>query len=191
MIGWLRGSVKEVSDKLVLLDVENTGYEITVTSRTSASLAEGSTVELYIHDAIRQDGRDLYGFENKDERALFRMLISVQKVGPAKALPLFDLSMQDLVTALRGEDVKTLSQVNGIGPKVAEKIAHDLRDKLDGFEFEVDFESPENTIKSNAIEGLQQLGYDSRRARSVVNDAWFDGITTEELLRRSLQRLQL
>ena len=132
MIGQLRGRLAEKRPNQVLVDVGGVGYLVQVPLSTFASLGELHTeVTLLIHTHVREDALALYGFVSSREKHLFEMLLSASGVGPTLALKILSgMSVEELVPAIRGNDVARLTRIPGIGKKTAERMVLELRDKL-------------------------------------------------------------
>jgi Holliday junction DNA helicase RuvA len=136
MIGWLQGELAEPwqQDKRwgLLLRVAGVGYELQLSQRDWQHLpAPGSSLALYIHTAIRDDAWTLYGFQRRHERDLFRELVAVSGVGPQMALGLLgNLESEELVRAIVQADLRRLCQAPGVGKRTAERLAVELRSRL-------------------------------------------------------------
>jgi Holliday junction DNA helicase RuvA len=138
MIGYLKGSAIEIiksnSNRIILiLEVNNIGYEIQVTKRFSQalSLAKQELIQIFTHLQIQEDKQILYGFATASERDLFRQLVSVSGIGSQLAIALLDtLEIADLVTAIVAGNVSILSRTPGVGKKTAERIVLELKTKL-------------------------------------------------------------
>ena len=137
MIGWLQGELAEPwqHDKRqgLLLICQGVGYEVLVSQRQWQQLpTSGSRLSLWIHLAIRDDGWTLYGFGERRERDLFRELVAVSGVGPQMALGLIGaLSAPELVQAIVRADLRSLCQAPGVGKRTAERLAVELRSRLE------------------------------------------------------------
>ena len=137
MIGWLQGELAEPwqLDKRqgLLLICQGVGYEVQVSARQWQQLpASGTRLSLWIHQAIREDGWTLYGFGERQERDLFRELVAVSGVGPQMALGLMGaLSAAALVQAIVRADLRSLCQAPGVGKRTAERLAVELRSRLE------------------------------------------------------------
>ena len=134
MIGRLVGQIVEDSaDGAVVVDVRGVGYEVLVPLGTvgrSAPDAQGA-VTLYVHTHVREDAFLLYGFASRDERAVFRQLISVSNIGPKIGLSILgSLPVADLAAAVAGGETAKLTRIPGVGKKTAERIVLELKDKL-------------------------------------------------------------
>jgi Holliday junction DNA helicase RuvA len=133
MIAFLRGILIEKGVEAVVLDVGGVGYAVTVTSNAERSLPViGSEARLHIYTHAVQDGpMQLFGFANAEERRLFETLLSVQGVGPKVGIAIVSgMPVGDLVRAITNGDVSRLTQIRGIGRKIAERMAVELRDKI-------------------------------------------------------------
>lgn len=135
MIGQLKGIVEELdttgTSSRALVDVAGVGYVVHASSRTLGALAIGEAAKLSIETMVREDAITLYGFASASEQAMFRLLTTVQGVGARVALAMLSaLSAQELTQAIILGDAKTLSRADGVGPKLATRIASELKDKV-------------------------------------------------------------
>lgn len=136
MIGRLVGKlVEEAADGAAILDVQGVGYEVIVplgaVGRATGLAGEGAPLTLWIHTHVREDAFLLYGFATREERAVFRQLISVSSIGPKIALSILGaLSVGELASAVAGGETTRLTRVPGVGKKTAERIVLELKDKL-------------------------------------------------------------
>ena len=131
MIATLTGLVSEKLGDQIVLDVAGVGYGVLVTGDDFAQLATGKTAKLYIHEHIREDAHDLYGFSSLDTKQLFEQLLSVKNVGPKVALAVLGIGNGTAVrAAIAAGDVKLLQTAKGVGKRAAEQIIVELRDKV-------------------------------------------------------------
>jgi Holliday junction DNA helicase RuvA len=133
VIAHLRGRVLEKDGESVVLDVAGVGYQVTISESAGRELAPaGTDARLWIYSHFVQDGgTTLFGFTDREERALFETLLGVQGVGPKVALAILSgLPRAELTKAIAGADVARLTQIKGVGRKTAERLAVELRDKL-------------------------------------------------------------
>lgn len=183
MIGSLRGVVLERSAQSILLEVNGVGYKVGVTPGLLALTKTGEPLFLYIHEVIREDAHDLYGFLTQDDLELFLKLLSVSGVGPKVANTILSLGSADAVRkAVMSGDVETLTSVPGVGKKTAQKIVLELRGQLvdDG---ELGGEDGE------ILSALQSLGYSSSDARAALKRVGSSVAGVSDRLREALKQL--
>jgi holliday junction DNA helicase RuvA len=192
MIGHLRGRLAHKSVDGIVVDVGGVGYEIfcplTVLDRLPP---EGQECVLSIHTHAREDQLALFGFIDRDERALFRMLTSVTGIGPKLGLTcLSGLSAGDLSTAIADADVKKLSSIPGIGKRTAERLILELKDKV-GRVATPGRPRTGNAHLEDLDSALRNLGYRAKEVESLTAGLAKDaaGMDFEALLRLALQRL--
>lgn len=133
MIAHLRGRLLEKDAESVVLEVAGVGYQVAISAAAGRALGPvGADARLWIYSHYVQDGGlSLFGFSERDERALFETLLGVQGVGPKVALAILSgLPAAELTKAIAGADVARLTQIRGVGRKTAERLAVELRDKL-------------------------------------------------------------
>jgi Holliday junction DNA helicase RuvA len=177
MIGQLRGKLAEKRPNSVLVDVGGVGYVVAVSLSTYAGLGELHTeVTLLIHTHVREDALALYGFISAREKQLFEMLISASGVGPSLALKILSgMSVEELVPAIRGNDLARLTKIPGVGRKTAERMVVELKDRLDAIGAEV-MRKPVmasaggavTDVEADVLSALVNLGYDARTAEEAV-----------------------
>ena len=171
MIATLRGQVTETGNRYAIIEVNNVGYKVFLTDDSIHSLKIGTETFLSIHNVIREDANDLYGFISKKERDFFELLISISGIGPKSALNILSLVASDtLVSAIRSGSTSHLVKVSGIGRKTAEKIVMELKDKLAPFAHDhgdVEY-SAEISSDMDAVEALKALGFGADEAREAL-----------------------
>lgn len=131
MIGKLRGLVDQIEEDHLILDVHGVGYVVHASSRTLGRLpGQGEASELLIETIVREDAILLFGFQERAERDWFRLLTTVQGVGVRHALAILSvLSPAELATAVAAQDKQSVARANGVGPKLAQRITAELKDK--------------------------------------------------------------
>ncbi len=196
MIGWLNGQIvdKHHSGKLVL-DVNGVGYDVETSLNTFFQIeGHDKAVGLHIHTVVREDALLLYGFLEKEERALFRALIKVNGVGPKLAMAILSsISPTEFIQCIHQENSVLLTKLPGIGKKTAERLVVEMRDSIKQFGTPASdpLYKPLNTMRSQdeAISALEALGYKPQEALKVVSKI-DDGIKNcEQLIREALQIL--
>lgn len=186
MIGFIEGIVIHKEERAFVVGVGGIGYVVAATASCLAATTEGTTVRLWTHLAVREDALDLYGFKERDELALFKLLIGISGIGPKSALNVLSLADIGTIThAIASGDSGYLTKVSGIGKKLAQKIVLELKDKLGTF--------ADNTGVANketeALEALEALGYAPRDTREIVRVLAKEHATAELIIRRALQTL--
>jgi len=190
MIATLEGTLEYRGVNSVIVNVGGIGFQVYVSGLTLSQLgAIKDKVSLYTHLHLREDNVALYGFASSEELALFRNLISVSGVGPKLALALLSgLNPEQLIMAIVGGNVDVISQVSGVGKKVASRLIVELRGKLEKqWEGTVLPLAPENT---DAIAALTGLGYSVREANQAISSIPnLEGMSLEEKVKAALRQL--
>src|SRR5438309_1809480 len=135
MIAHLRGKLIARHPNQAIVETAGVGYDVTISVPTFSGLPPlGSEVTLHIHTHVREDQLALYGFLRPEEKQLFEKLLTVSGIGPKLAITILSgMAADDMVKAIRGNDVVRLTRIPGIGKKTAERMVLELRDKLDKF----------------------------------------------------------
>ena len=200
MISFIHGILAEKDEGYIVVEAGGVGYGINVPMSVLAQLPTiGEEVKIYTHYSVREDGQSLYGFLFREDREMFRSLISVNGVGPKGALAILSvLGPDDLRLAIVTGDVKSISRAQGIGQKTAQRVILDLKDKVDNQFLTAGAGGDRPALGANisqaggaiseAIDALTVLGYTRREAggdvRSIVIS---EGDSTEELLKKALK----
>ncbi|MDW8290897.1 MAG: Holliday junction branch migration protein RuvA [Armatimonadota bacterium] len=180
MIAHLRGTLVERDTSAVVVDVNGVGYRVLVPETVLATLpSEGEPVHLLTILYVREDEMSLYGFLTAEQRRLFEMLLSVNGVGPKAALSLLSvMDAEQLAMAIAAEDIKRLTGAPGVGAKIAQRIAMELKDKAAEIAWQRKVERlaakgkplPSDKLE-DAVEALVALGYSRTDARRAVEAA--------------------
>jgi Holliday junction DNA helicase RuvA len=202
MIAWLEGNLREKAPTRIVLDVQGVGYELFVPLSTFETLPDiGKTVSLLVHTAVREDAIVLFGFASSLEKELFHLLLRASRVGPKLAQSILSgMEPARLLRLLREADAKGLRTAPGVGPKLAERIAVELRDDAEKLAGRLGTTGSERDSGSlSAIEpgeellsALVNLGYPSNQAERMVAAALVEASpesSLEELIRVALRRL--
>jgi len=199
MIAKLRGVVDEVGDDWAVIDVGGVGYLVFCSSRTLAALdTAGGTVSLSIETHVREDHIHLYGFAEPSEKEWFNLLTTVQGVGAKVGLAILSaLQPADLANALMAQDKASLTQAQGVGPRLAARILTELKDKAGDLAVvrHVGFgggAAAENAALPDAVSALVNLGYRRNDAFGAVTQAaqqLGEDATVEALVKAGLQEL--
>jgi Holliday junction DNA helicase RuvA len=193
MIDYLKGPITRITPTFLTIEAGSIGYFINISLTTFTKLEGKSEYKLLIHEVIREDSHQLFGFADKEERDIFRLLISVSGVGAATArMMLSSLTPTEIEKAIIGSDVHLLKSVKGIGLKTAERIIVDLKDKV-GKQVGTGeiFAIADNTKREEALSALVMLGF-ARSAVSKVLDRIVreeKNLTVEDMIKRALKNL--
>ena len=181
MIEYIKGQLAELTPALAVVEAAGVGYALNISLTTYSSIQGKKEVKLYVHEALTTGGRDdsftLFGFVNKQERELYRLLITVSGVGANTArMMLSSMNPTELCNAIANGDERMIKTVKGIGLKTAQRIIVDLRDKImaSGIanELHVRGEKAESTlnnaVKEEAVAALTMLGFSPAPIAKVV-----------------------
>ena len=193
MITQIKGKLVEKNPAYVVIDCNGVGYLLRVSLHTYSRLTDSEYCMLYTHLSVKEDSHTLYGFVEKDERELFRHLISVSGVGPNTAqMILSSLSPLQAQQAILSSDASSLQSVKGIGGKTAQRIILDLKDKLAKKEILSD-ESlyQHNTTRLEALSALTMLGFAKSSIEKVLDKelSSLESIEVEDLVKRVLKKM--
>jgi Holliday junction DNA helicase RuvA len=187
MIGQLTGKTVRHEARFVILDVSGVGYKIFTSTETASQLKNSpSPVTILTHLVVREDALDLYGFIDKAEQEFFELLIGISGVGPKSALSILSLAPPEtLRKAISSNNTSYLTQVSGIGRKIAEKIVLELRDKIGALESDSDSLDQE----AEAIMAMEALGYSAREAREALRQIPAEVTDTGDKIKLALKQL--
>ena len=193
MITQVRGRLVEKSPTEVVVDCNGVGYLLHISLNTFSSLPADENVVLYTHLSIREDAHTLFGFINKTEREVFKLLISVSGVGPSIARTMCSsMTSEEIQNAIASENVAVIQSVKGIGVKTAQRVIVDLKDKiLKTFDInEVSF-TKSNTNKDEALSALEVLGFNRKQSEKIVNAIFKENpdATVEKIIKLALKNL--
>lgn len=203
MIGKLKGIIDSYGDDTVILDVQGVGYLVHCSSRTLQALPQpGEAATLFIETVVREDMIRLFGFASAVEQDWFNILLSVQGVGQKVALAILStLRPAELANAIAMKDKAAIARTSGVGPKLAERICVELKDKAPAFGTldpavvklagAVEDGKVSGAIK-DAISALQNLGYAAPQASAAIaaaSKALGEGAETGALIRQGLKEL--
>ena len=172
MIAHLRGRLLTKEPNRAIVEAAGVGYELMISVPTYSELPNaGAEVSLHVHTHVREDALALFGFLKAEEKRVFERLIAVSGIGPKLAITILSgMSSEYLVSAVRGNDLASLTKIPGIGKKTAERMVLELRDKLDSFAA-APAKSPPAAIESDVISALTNLGYQEAAAEKAVEAA--------------------
>lgn len=203
MIGRLRGIIIEKQPPEVLIEVNGVGYEVTMPMTCFYELPDnGQEAIILTQFIVREDAQLLYGFNNKQERLLFRELIKVNGVGPKLALAILSgMSATQFVGAVEKGEIKTLVKLPGVGTKTAERLVVEMKDRFKNFGGEllnqtIPHDSKDKSvlslrsssqIESEAISALVALGYKPQEASRIISKVLKPDMDSETLIKEALK----
>ncbi len=193
MITHIQGELVEKNPSYVIMDCNGIGYFVNITINTYEKIPNEKHLKLFIHLIIREDSHTLYGFYDTVEREMFKLLINVNGVGPSTArMVLSTLTPKEFQKAVVTNDVGVVKSVKGIGPKSAQRIIIELKDKLDK---DLDINNlslpTENKIKEEALNALEVLGFTKKQIEKVIDNFLKKDptISVEELIKQTLKKI--
>ena len=208
MISYIKGTLSEVEDGFIVVEASGVGYGIGVPASVISELPpRGTEVKIYTYYAVKEDSQSLFGFLYKEDREIFKNLISISGIGPKGAIAILSvLRPDDLRMAIITGDAKSISQAQGIGKRTAERVILELKDKIGSFAQDfVNGTGDELRGKgtagaasafsagpvSEAIDALTVLGYSRVEAGKAVSAVQVtEGMTTEDVLKLALKNIK-
>jgi Holliday junction DNA helicase RuvA len=204
MIAHLSGTLLSKNPNSVIVDVSGVGYEVNIPVSTFYELEDtGASIKLRIYTHVKEDSLQLYGFKTARERELFINFISVSGIGPKIGIALLSgMSADELIASIKSNNLARLTLIPGVGKKTAERLIVDLREKMaalsasqmeehGGAPTEAAEDSTEDSVRSQALSGLMNLGYQRSAAEKAIDAALSEGgdVSVESVLKRSLRKL--
>jgi len=193
MITQIRGELVEKNPTEVVVDCNGVGYLLHISLNTFSSLPSHGNVILYTYLSIREDAHTLFGFINKTEREVFKLLISVSGVGPSIARTMLSsMTSKEIQQAIGSGDVSLIQSVKGIGLKTAQRVIVDLKDKiLKTFDIDEISLTQSNTNKDEALSALEVLGFQRKHSTKIVSAILKENpdATVEKIIKLSLKKL--
>lgn len=193
MITHIQGKLVEKSPTDVVIDCGGVGYHINISLHTYSLLPSSEHLKLFTHLLIREDAHTLYGFVEKAERELFKLLLSVSGIGASIARTMLSsLEPKQIIQAIAVGDVASIQSIKGIGAKTAQRAILDLKDKvLKVYDFEEFSHSLNNTNRDEALSALEVLGFQRKASEKVVEKiiSQTPDATVEAIIKQALKNL--
>ncbi|MGI6322635.1 MAG: Holliday junction branch migration protein RuvA [Bacteroidales bacterium] len=193
MIDYIKGTISQINPAFLIVETGNIGYFIHISLNTFVKLENKTEYKILVHEVIREDSYQLFGFADKEERDIFRSLLTVSGIGAATArMMLSSLTPAEIERAIIGADVNILKSVKGIGLKSAQRIIIDLKDKLGKQTGAGEiFTISDNTNRDEALSALIMLGFAKSAVVKVLDKIIMKekNLTVEEMIRRALKNL--
>ncbi len=195
MYAFFYGKVDSIGTDKIVLEVNNIGYEINMPESDILDLNIGDNVKIYTYLHVREDDMRLFGFRTSEGLEFFKKLITVSGVGPKVALGIISkVDTESLCVAIATENVSALKSVPGIGPKMAQKIIFELKDKVLKEQTEkinsMKTKEVNNKNVEEAITALEVLGYTNKQIKEVISKLDLENDTVETIIRKVLKQMQ-
>ena len=171
MIAHLQGKLVEKSPTHIIIDCGGVGYHVNISLHTYSLLPNTDFIKVYTHLQIKEDAHTLFGFVEKSEREIFKMLLSVSGIGASIARTMLSsLDPKQITNAIASGDVVTIQSIKGIGSKTAQRVILDLKDKvLKLYDLDEVSMSQSNTNRDEALSALEVLGFARKASEKVVD----------------------
>lgn len=193
MIAHIQGKLVEKTPTDVVIDCNGVGYHINISLHTFSLLPQSDYIKLYTYLQIKEDAHSLYGFVEKSERELFKLLLSVSGIGAGIARTMLSsLDPKQIIQAIAGGDVGTIQSIKGIGNKTAQRVILDLRDKvLKIYDLDEISVAQHNINREESLSALEVLGYVRKNAEKVVDKILKDNpkASVETIIKQALKNL--
>lgn len=193
MIAHIQGKLVEKSPTEVVIDCGGVGYQINISLHTYSLLPNTDFIKLYTYVQIKEDAHNLFGFVEKTEREIFKMLLSVSGIGASIARTMLSsLEPKQVIQAIASGDVGTIQSIKGIGVKTAQRVIIELKDKvLKLYALEEVSLTQSNTNKDEALSALEVLGFVRKSAEKVVEKIARENAdaTVEFIIKQALKNL--
>ncbi|MFK7812234.1 MAG: Holliday junction branch migration protein RuvA [Maribacter sp.] len=193
MIHHLKGKLVEKNPTHVIIECGGVGYFVNISLHTYSKIAEVENINLFTHLQVKEDSHTLFGFSEKSERQIFRLLLSVSGIGSSTARTMLSsLSPAQIRDAIASGDVPTIQGIKGIGAKTAQRVILDLKDKvLKVYDIDEVSLSSNNTNKEEALSALEVLGYTRRQSEKIVDKVLLQdsSLSVENIIKLALKNL--
>lgn len=193
MIHHLKGKLIEKNPTHLIVECGGVGYFVNISLNTFSKISDNELVNIYTHLQVKEDSHTLFGFAEKSEREIFRLLLSVSGIGSSTARTMLSsMSPVQIRDAIANGDVPSIQAIKGIGAKTAQRVILDLRDKiLKVYDIDEVSSTPNNTNKDEALSALEVLGFARRQAEKVVDKVISQdpSLSVENIIKLALKNL--
>jgi len=193
MITHLKGKLVEKNPTHIVIECAGIGYFVNISLHTFSKIGDSENIQLYTHLQIKEDSHTLFGFSEKSEREIFRLLLSVSGIGSSTARTMLSsLSPAQIRDAIAIGDVPTIQGIKGIGTKTAQRVILDLKEKvLKVYDIDELSAPSNNTNKDEALSALEVLGFVRKQAEKVVDKVVGQdpGLSVEDIIKFALKNL--
>jgi Holliday junction DNA helicase RuvA len=193
MIDYIKGDITLITPTFLIMETGGIGYLVNISLTTFSKLEQKKEYKIFVHEVIREDSHQLFGFADNEERDIFRLLISVSGVGANTArMMLSSLNPGEIEKAILGSDSNLLKSVKGIGLKTAQRIIIDLKDKLGKHAGSDEiFAFADNTRREEALSALVMLGFAKSAVSKILDKIVRDekNLSVEDMIKRALKNM--
>ncbi|MDD4820848.1 MAG: Holliday junction branch migration protein RuvA [Flavobacteriales bacterium] len=192
MIEYIKGCLIEKNPTYAVIECNGVAYYLNISLGTYSALSEDQDVKLYTHTVIREDAHVLFGFFTREEREIFRKLISVSGVGAGTARTILSsIDSSDIVSAIEAGDVSVFKNVKGIGMKTAQRIILDLKGKIDLSLSASSAVAKTSSVRNEALDALEVLGFVRKNCEKHIDDILlnYHDTTVENLIKMTLKSM--
>lgn len=171
MIAYLEGQVLSKHEKNLILKCGGVGYLVYTTTSILSTIQNQDEIQLFIHNHIREDCLDLYGFQDEKQLNFFKQLISINGIGPKVALEILNFELEKVKLAIINDDVAFITKIPGIGKKTAQRMIIDLKNKIEMENLESDYNhttTPE--VENEVLTALTGLGYNRKHIKLKLQE---------------------
>lgn len=193
MIHHLKGKLVEKNPTYVIIECGGVGYFVNISLHTFSKLTDAENISLFTHLQVKEDSHTLFGFSEKSEREIFRLLLSVSGIGSSTARTMLSsLSPAQIRDAIANGDAPTIQGIKGIGAKTAQRVILDLRDKvLKVYDIDEVSGNSNNTNKEEALSALEVLGFVRRQSEKVIDKVLIQDptLSVENIIKLALKNL--
>ena len=193
MIAHIQGKLIEKSPTEVIIDCGGVGYQVNISLHTYSLIPQSEYVKLFTYLQIKEDSHTLFGFVEKSEREIFKMLLSVSGIGASIARTMLSsLEPKQIIQALAVGDLATIQSIKGIGSKTAQRAILDLKEKvLKVYDLDEVSMSQSNTNKDEALSAMEVLGFNKKMAEKVIDKIVKEdqNASVESIIKQALKNL--
>lgn len=195
---YIKGVLMDKKDNYMVIENNGIGYRVYTSLRTMGEVEMGDELKIHVDMVVREDDISLYGFYERDELKLFRMLGKVSGIGSKLALAVLSgLDHHEVVRSVAASDAPALTRVPGVGKKTAQRIILELKDKIEKEYGEAAFlagsaeatAAPASLESRDAVDALMALGYGRSDAQTAVQSVYEDGMTAQTVIKEALKKL--
>lgn len=193
MITHIQGKLVEKNPTFVVIDCTGVGYYINISLHTFSLIPDSESIKLFTYLQVKEDGHTLYGFVEKSEREIFKLLISISGIGPSIARTMLSsLTPKQVIEAIASSDIATIQSAKGIGAKTAQRVIIELKEKvLKIYDLDEVSAFSDNTNKSEALSALEVLGFNRKLAEKAVEKVLKETpqASVENIIKQALKNL--